>query len=75
MRKLRRAMALMLAVAILIGCHSAPRAADENAGLTRVKLQTDWYPPPEHGGFYTALVKGFCLKKSDRPARRGTTGA
>lgn len=59
MRKLSCATALMLAMVIFIGCHSAPKAADENAGLTRVKLQTDWYPQPEHGGFYTALVKGF----------------
>ncbi len=59
MRKLSCATALMLAMVIFIGCHSAPKAADENAGLTHVKLQTDWYPQPEHGGFYTALVKGF----------------
>ena len=24
-----------------------------------VKLQADWYPQPEHGGFYTALAKGY----------------
>jgi NitT/TauT family transport system substrate-binding protein len=24
-----------------------------------VKLQTDWYPQPEQGGFYNALVKGY----------------
>jgi len=28
-------------------------------GLTKVTLQADWYPQPEHGGFYTALVKGY----------------
>ena len=22
-------------------------------------LQTDWYPQPEHGGFYEALLKGY----------------
>jgi NitT/TauT family transport system substrate-binding protein len=26
---------------------------------TKVTLQADWYPQPEHGGFYTALIKGF----------------
>jgi NitT/TauT family transport system substrate-binding protein len=37
------------------GCgHSA-----SNNGLTKVTLQADWYPQPEHGGFYTALVKGY----------------
>ena len=25
----------------------------------KVTLQADWYPQPEHGGFYTALVKGY----------------
>jgi NitT/TauT family transport system substrate-binding protein len=28
-------------------------------GLTKVTLQADWYPQPEHGGFYTALAKGY----------------
>src|SRR5580658_5183290 len=37
------------------GCHHA--ASD--AGLTKMTLQSDWYPQPEHGGFYTALVKGY----------------
>jgi NitT/TauT family transport system substrate-binding protein len=27
--------------------------------LIPVKFQTDWYPQPEHGGFYTALIKGY----------------
>ena len=27
--------------------------------LQRVVLQTDWFPQPEHGGFYQALAKGF----------------
>lgn len=25
----------------------------------KVRLATDWYPQPEHGGFYHALVKGY----------------
>jgi NitT/TauT family transport system substrate-binding protein len=33
-------------------------SANEN-GLTRVTLQADWYPQPEHGGFYNALVRGY----------------
>lgn len=28
-------------------------------GLTPIKFQTDWYPQPEHGGFYNALLKGY----------------
>jgi NitT/TauT family transport system substrate-binding protein len=40
---------------LAFGCgHSA----NEN-GLTHVTLQADWYPQPEHGGFYNALVKGY----------------
>lgn len=27
--------------------------------LTGVTLQTDWFPQPEHGGFYQALALGF----------------
>jgi NitT/TauT family transport system substrate-binding protein len=39
----------------ILGCgHSqAP------SGLTKITLQADWYPQPEHGGFYNALVKGY----------------
>ena len=39
-----------------VACHNESPA---NPGLTKVTLQTDWYPQPEHGGFYTALVKGY----------------
>ncbi len=28
-------------------------------GLTPIVFQADWYPQPEHGGFYTALAKGY----------------
>jgi NitT/TauT family transport system substrate-binding protein len=38
------------------GCY---RSSIETAGLTKVTLQADWYPQPEHGGFYTAIVKGY----------------
>ena len=41
----------------LIGCRSHDAA--NNSGLTPVRLQLDWYPQPEHGGFYTALIKGY----------------
>jgi NitT/TauT family transport system substrate-binding protein len=30
-----------------------------SSALTPVKLQTDWYPQPEHGGFYDALIRGY----------------
>ena len=42
------------------GCGRARQAsADSGASLTRVVLQADWYPQPEHGGFFTALAKGY----------------
>ena len=40
---------------LVAGCHSASTPT----GLTKVVLQADWYPQPEHGGFYTALVKSY----------------
>jgi NitT/TauT family transport system substrate-binding protein len=40
------------------GCRHSPGAGSQ-AALTKVTLQADWYPQPEHGGFYTALVKGY----------------
>lgn len=50
-------MALLGTTLALSGCkHSAP---DVSGGLTKVTLQADWYPQPEHGGFYEALVKGY----------------
>src|SRR5579863_3659907 len=39
----------------VLGCQ---RPAGDG-GLTKVVLQADWYPQPEHGGFYTALAKGY----------------
>jgi len=45
---------LLLLTTILSGCHHAPAN-----GLTPVKLQTDWYPQPEIGGFYTAQLNGY----------------
>jgi NitT/TauT family transport system substrate-binding protein len=38
------------------GCQHASSSA---TGLAKVTLQADWYPQPEHGGFFTALVKGY----------------
>lgn len=51
-----RATLLCLTLPFLIaGCHRA----GPNTGLTPVSFQTDWYPQPEHGGFYEALLKGY----------------
>lgn len=54
-------LSLFLALCTLLlgiaGCRSH-QAAGAN-GLTPVRLQLDWYPQPEHGGFYTAQLKGY----------------
>ncbi len=52
---------------LLAGCvrqDAAPSSAIPIAGspaptLRRVRLQTDWLPQAEHGGFYQALVRGY----------------
>jgi NitT/TauT family transport system substrate-binding protein len=41
----------------MLACRGGQTGA--NSGLTPVKLQLDWYPQPEHGGFYTAQLQGY----------------
>jgi NitT/TauT family transport system substrate-binding protein len=52
-----------LAVPFLAGCggSSQPATTTTTDGrvLTQVRLQSDWYPQAEHGGYYQALTKGF----------------
>jgi NitT/TauT family transport system substrate-binding protein len=38
-----------------LGC----RHPADDSGLTKIVFQADWYPQPEHGGFFTALAKGY----------------
>lgn len=50
--------ALVLAGAVLLpGCHSSQPASV--GGLKPVRLQLDWYPQPEHGGFFAAQLLGY----------------
>jgi len=56
MRKNFRASVLVLS---LILAASACRQPQGSKGLAKITLQADWYPQPEHGGFYTALAKGY----------------
>ena len=46
-----------LLVSLLAGCRSQSTSA--NNGLLPVRLQLDWYPQPEHGGFFTAQRLGY----------------
>lgn len=43
---------------MLAGCggSSAPKSTNS---LIPIRLQADWFPQPEQGGFYTALAKGY----------------
>lgn len=59
MRKALSLGVLSLLVASIALAFAGCRHSANEAGLTRVILQADWYPQPEHGGFYTALVKGY----------------
>ncbi len=57
MRKALRPIALIAMAALC--CGSGCRKPAQSNGLFPVTLQTDWYPQPEHGGFYEALLKGY----------------
>jgi NitT/TauT family transport system substrate-binding protein len=46
-------------LALLTGCTKANEPAQASAGLVQVRFQTDWFPQPEHGGYYQALAKGY----------------
>jgi NitT/TauT family transport system substrate-binding protein len=55
---------LVFFVGLLTGCTRSSSSSGVSGsiggtGLTKVTLQADWYPQPEHGGFYTALAKGY----------------
>lgn len=46
----------VLAHLLLLACALELAAAPERV---KVRLQTDWFPQAEHGGFYQALAKGY----------------
>lgn len=48
---------VLLCALILPGCRSDQPASAN--GLTPVRLQLDWYPQPEHGGFFAAQLLGY----------------
>jgi NitT/TauT family transport system substrate-binding protein len=50
---------LVLPLVLLWGCDGGGPALPDGERLDEVILQTDWFPQPEHGGFYQALAKGF----------------
>lgn len=48
-------------VVLLAGCGKKEPVAHLHAdsGPVKVRFQTDWFPQPEHGGYYQALAKGY----------------
>lgn len=50
---------LVLSVLFAIGLLGCAKKEAAPGGLVKVRFQTDWYPQPEHGGYYQALAKGF----------------
>jgi NitT/TauT family transport system substrate-binding protein len=50
---------LLTAAALLPGCGKKAETAAGPAALVKVRFQTDWFPQPEHGGYYQALAKGY----------------
>jgi len=47
----------VLCASILPGCRRSQLTSAD--GLTPVRLQLDWYPQPEHGGFFAAQLLGY----------------
>jgi len=55
-----RFFAALLATLLALAAAGCGRRAPATAnGLAPVRLQTDWFPEPEHGGYYQALARGF----------------
>jgi NitT/TauT family transport system substrate-binding protein len=50
--------ALLIAIA-LGGCARKPQKEKGADGVARVRLQMDWFPQTEYGGYYQAVTRGF----------------
>ena len=63
MKFLRATFAFGLIVILsLSGCGkkaTEPATTTTAAAPVKIRFQTDWYPQPEHGGYYQALAKGY----------------
>jgi NitT/TauT family transport system substrate-binding protein len=56
--RIASALVLLSMLAALTACRAKQPAIEKN-GLIPVRLQADWYPQPEQGGYYTAVVKSY----------------
>jgi len=54
----RLTAALTIAVA-LSSCGEKSETPAATGALVKVRFQTDWFPEPEHGGYYQALARGY----------------
>ena len=59
MKKLLSISLLLALIAALGGCGRKTAEPSATPGMVKIKFQTDWYPQPEHGGYYQALAKGY----------------
>ncbi len=61
MRFVRRFWLLPCLLTLALGAGCARRSAEPATanGLVPVRFQTDWFPEPEHGGYYQAQARGF----------------
>ncbi|MDB6166686.1 MAG: hypothetical protein JWQ83_1826, partial [Lacunisphaera sp.] len=48
-------------ILLLAGCGKKSETTSPAAtnAPVRIRFQTDWFPQPEHGGYYQALAKGY----------------
>lgn len=59
-RSLVQVLLAALSVAVLLaGCSKQTGSAPAAPGRTKIRFQTDWFPQPEHGGYYQALAQGY----------------
>ena len=59
MKKLLPLSLLVVAILALNGCGKKAAEPVASPALVKIRFQTDWYPQPEHGGYYQALAKGY----------------
>src|SRR5258708_13137188 len=57
--KFRRAVCSLLAGLAFTSCGKKAAEPALSSALVKVRFQTDWFPQPEHGGYYQALAKGY----------------
>jgi NitT/TauT family transport system substrate-binding protein len=47
------------AACLWTGCGKPDAAPPAGGGTMKVRFQTDWFPEPEHGGYYQAQARGY----------------